>query len=171
MSTMYCRSNDTGMTIPITHDIESMFVNAYPCETHKRMITFNLGISGEPYMTLNNVNVIRSNGNELITKVTVNGIPSGTWDTLRMFRECVVRMYPGMIVDPLSRETGELKLVLKKKWYRAYDKNGEEIVPSHDVIKKMVNYGRASFQIHARVLRTHENRILFQPMIRKVYLH
>jgi len=76
-------------------------------------------------------------------------------------------------IDPLNRRS--LKLVMKNKWYRAYDTNGIEINPSNSILDKMMiderTYKDMSFQIHVHVIRTHKNRILFQPMIRKVFLH
>lgn len=169
---MYYRCKETGnaMSIPYT----SVFKNVSPKDSHKRMLTFNLGIPEESYIVLDRVNVAHVCGTKNLAKVCITNLSDRVWDSMRAFHKCITNMYPQMSVDPLDHRS--LKIVLKKKWYRAYDTNGIEIVPSEDIVEKLLNDHKKggqtmSFQIHVNVIRTHNERILFQPMVRKVYLH
>jgi len=171
---MYYRSKATSGHVLVNHT--EVFKNTSPKDSHTRMLTFNLGIQEESYIVLDRVKVMHMCGTKNLTKVYIGDIDEKTCDIMRAFHSCVSSMYPDMSIDPFDSRS--LKLVLKKKWYRAYDANGAEINPSDLVLDKMSSnsdkgssYKKMSFQIHVNVIRTHKNQILFQPMIRKVYLH
>ena len=161
----------TGKSISIPYT--DVFKNTSPRDYHTRMLTFNLGIPDESYIVMNRVKVSHICGTYNLAKICVGNIDNGTWEIIQAFHSCISRMYPYMMIDPLVRRS--LKLVLKKKWYRVYDENGTIINPGEsllDIIKENGNTnGYMSFQIHVNIIRTHNNRILFQPMIRKVFLH
>lgn len=168
---MYCRSKMTGETVSVSHT--SVFKNTSPKDYHTRMLTFNLGIPDETYIVMDRVNVVHVCGTPNLTKVYIEDIDDDTWKIIKEFHSCITNMYPDYEVDPLNRR--ELKLVMKNKWYRSYDKDGIEVNPSYSILNKMMiderTYKNMSFQIHVHVIRTHKNRILFQPMVRKVLLH
>jgi len=168
---MYSRSNTTGETVSVSYT--DVFKNTSPKDSHIRMLTFNLGIPNETYIVMNHAKVVHVCGTSNLTKVCIGDIGDSTWDIIREFHSCISNMYPDLEIDPLNRRS--LKLVMKNKWYRAYDTNGIEINPSNSILDKMMiderTYKDMSFQIHVHVIRTHKNRILFQPMIRKVFLH
>jgi hypothetical protein len=168
---MYYRSKMTGESISVPY--ADVFKNTSPKDCHTRMLTFDLGIPDESYIVTNRVKVNHVCGTYNLAKICVGNIDNDTWNIMKAFHSCISRMYPDMSIDPLDRRS--LKLVLKKKWYRVYDKNGDMINPPElliDSMKERENkYGFMSFQIHVNVIRTHKNRILFQPMIRKVFLN
>ena len=168
---MYYRSKMTGESISVSH--ANVFNNTSPKDYHTRMLTFNLGIPDESYIVMNHVKVSHVCGTYNLAKICVENIDDDTWDTIKAFHSCISKMYPDMMIDPLVGRS--LKLVLKKKWYRAYDKNGIMINPGDSLLDRMEEGENTcrfmSFQIHVNVIRTHKNRVLFQPMIRKVFLH
>lgn len=171
---MYYRVKTSSESMLVKHT--EVFKNMSPKNSHTRMLTFDLGIQEESYIVLDRVKVTHVCGTKNLAKVCVGDIDDKTRNIMRAFHSCISRMYPDMYIDPFDSRS--LKLTLKKKWYRSYDVNGAEINPTEQVLDKIMpdndkcsSYQMMSFQIHVNVIRTHKNRILFQPMIRKVYLH
>lgn len=171
---IYSRSKTTGQTSHVKHT--DVFSNMSPDEYHKRMLTFNLGNQEESYIVLDRVKVMHVCGTNNLTKICIRYTSDNVRNIMRAFHSCVSSMYPMMSIDPFDSRS--LKLTLKKRWYRAYDVDGTEINPPDLVLDKMLpdpvkgsSYKKMSFQIHVNVIRTHDNRILFQPLVRKVFLH
>lgn len=172
MTSLYYRKSDTGSHIPI-EDSSVLFGNATENQTLTRLLTFHLGIPDESYIVLNNVHITRIVGDGNIAKMSVLDIPEHSFNAIREFHECLSGLYPNMEIDPLDED--RFKVSLKRRWYRIFHKNGNEMTPDNDVVNTLKTqcYNdilRMNIQIHIRAIRTHENRILFQPLVRKIQL-
>jgi hypothetical protein len=161
----------SGSKTPV--DMKSVFENI-TVHTLNRMIVLDLP-SNDTYIDLHNVKIMTTNGNSNLAKIVVDDI---TTDQMMIMREyydysAKIASQMGLNIDRLS---DTLKFVLKKKWYRVFNANGSEILPSvgiFPVLKELHSNKveiRANIQVHVRTFRTHEDRILFQPLVRKITL-
>jgi hypothetical protein len=157
-----------------THtDMKSVFENI-TLHTLNRMIVLDLP-SNDTYIDLRNVKIITTNGNSNLAKIVVDDMTTDQMMIMREYYEYSVKIATqmGLHIDSFPESQ---KFVLKKKWYRAFNMNGSEILPSDGIIPvlKGLHYNkneiRANIQVHMRTFRTHEGRILFQPLVRKINL-
>lgn len=166
---LICRNNATGLTH--IADMKSTFENSNT-NVLNRMIIIDLEHE-DTYINLENVNITHFSGTEKITKLKVGELQTGHKDIIRMYYDYLATTFPSMMVSPFPVK---MKFVLKKKWYRAFDKENNEITSYDDIIsmikKAQQEKGHiyANIQLHVKSVRTHNGVILFQPLIRKISL-
>lgn len=129
-----------------------------------RMTSLRLRTPDEVYFTLPNVRIVSVAGDGSIAKIKIDSVNGYHAYILREFKERLNVLFPDMIIDD------ELKLTLKRKWYRSLAPDGSEIRPGKDTLRQLRDsVGKLiSFQIHVCAIRMHEDRVIFQPLIRKV---
>lgn len=171
---MFRRSRDTGVTTPV-ENTESIFQNMKHKETLKRMLTIHPGIEDEVYITIRNVPVLFVNGTPILAKVIV-GICEN--EMLQQYYKTLTRLYtPHLTMTPFP--VNQATFTLKKKWYRAFHSDGTEFDSTEDVGEFLKNGGAGAgtgasesasvdLEIHLNAIRTHGDKVLFQPMIRKI---
>jgi hypothetical protein len=166
------RNHTSGITSRDVGFMKQVFHNAIT-NVLPRMIVMDL-IHDDTYIEFKNLPIKYVNGDRNIAKITLGDLSQDDTKVLGELYEYYRSRFPRMGMREFSRT---MKFVLKRKWYRAFDTNGNELSPSVSVVSlledELKNCGDvvyANIQVHVRAMRTHKSRILFEPIVRKIAL-